>query len=326
VHPVLTFLLCGAVVAAAGSVLARYGDVIADRTGLGKAFVGALLVAGATSLPELATDISATRIGLPDVAVGDLFGSGMANMLILGLADLWPGARTLRRVAVGHATLAAIAIGLTAAAALFVMAPLRLSVLGVGVDVTAVAVAYLLGVWSIRRHGVEMEPAVAGVTPEGGPSLRRAVLGFSGAALAILLAAPAFARSAGKIAELTGLGTTFVGAVLVGFSTSLPELASTIAAVRARSYDLAVGNLFGSNAINMSFLFFADAADGTGPLLVRVSPTHGATALLTVVMMAVGLAGVVSPRREGWNPLVPAGVLLVALYGAGVALLALAAH
>lgn len=321
-HPVLTFFLCGSVVAAAGAALARFGDVIADRTGMARAFVGALLVAGATSLPELATDIAAVRRGLPDVGVGDLFGSGMANMLILGLVDLWPGARTLHRVAPGHATLASIAIGLTAAAALFLVVPVRASYLGIGLDVTVVAVAYVTGVWAVRRGASVPEPPVAGVTTAKGPRLAVAALGFGAASLAILAVAPTFARSAGEIADLTGLGTTFVGVIFVGLTTSLPELSSTVWAVRAGSYDLAVGNLFGSNAMNMAFLFALDAADGPGRLLGAVSSAHVAPALVTIVMLSVALAGVVRPRREGSNPLVPAGIALALLYVSGVLLLA----
>src|SRR3990172_12419645 len=87
-QPILAFLLSGAVVVVAGSVLARMADAISEHTGLGRLWVGAVLLAAATSLPELATDVAAVRIGAPDLAVGDLFGSSLANMLILALIDL----------------------------------------------------------------------------------------------------------------------------------------------------------------------------------------------------------------------------------------------
>ena len=78
--------------------------------------------------------------------------------------------------------------------------------------------------------------------------LRRAAIGFAVATLAIVVAAPILAVSAKKIAETTGIGTTFVGTSLVAVATSLPELVASLAAMRLGAFDLAVGNLFGSNA------------------------------------------------------------------------------
>ena len=92
---VLMFLAAGAVVVVAGTALARYADAIAKATGLGRLWIGSVLLAGATSLPELTTDVAAVRLGATDLAVGDLFGSSMANMLILAIIDLLsPGSRS----------------------------------------------------------------------------------------------------------------------------------------------------------------------------------------------------------------------------------------
>ena len=111
---VLVVLLAGAVVVTAGTRLARSADVIAARTHLGGAWVGSVLLAGATSLPELTTDIAAVRMGAVDLAAGDLFGSSMANMLILALVTLVPsGAELFRRATLDHVLYAALAIILT---------------------------------------------------------------------------------------------------------------------------------------------------------------------------------------------------------------------
>jgi len=82
------FLVSAAVIVGAGTMLARYADRIAELSGLGRLWIGVVLVAGATSLPEVIIDVSAARLGAPDLAVGDLFGSNMANMLIWGLIDM----------------------------------------------------------------------------------------------------------------------------------------------------------------------------------------------------------------------------------------------
>jgi cation:H+ antiporter len=105
----LLFTLTAIVVIVAGARLARDGDTIAARTGLGATWVGAILVAGATSLPEISTDVAAVRQGNVDLAVGDLFGSSMANMTILALADLFTRqCRLLGESAVNQAMIAAL--------------------------------------------------------------------------------------------------------------------------------------------------------------------------------------------------------------------------
>ena len=127
------FLITAAAVAGAGIRLAHDGDVIAEETGLGGAWVGAILVAAATSLPELITDIHAVLQDHVALAVGDLFGSNMANMLILAVADLTtrdPG--MLTRVAINQALVGTLAISVTALAVLGVVAGGGLPLVGVG--------------------------------------------------------------------------------------------------------------------------------------------------------------------------------------------------
>ena len=86
----LGFLASGAVIVAAGTVLAKSGDAIAEHTRLGRVWIGSVLLAGATSLPELTTDVAAVRLGVPDLAAGDLFGSSLANMLLTPWLPAWP--------------------------------------------------------------------------------------------------------------------------------------------------------------------------------------------------------------------------------------------
>ena len=113
---VLQFVLLAAVIIAAGSVLTRCADAIAELTGLGRLLVGSVLLAGATSLPELTVDLSAIRLNLPDLAVGDLVGSSLMNLLILAVMDLSHRSRgrMLSRAAAAHALSGTLTIALTA--------------------------------------------------------------------------------------------------------------------------------------------------------------------------------------------------------------------
>ncbi|HSJ65026.1 MAG TPA: hypothetical protein VK922_14135 [Gemmatimonadaceae bacterium] len=329
---VLTFLACAAVIVAGGVRLARYGDVIAVRTGLGGLWIGSILLATATSLPELATDIAAVRIGAPDLAAGDLFGSSMANMLILALLDLlYPRAQVFRSATLDHVISAMLAIILTAIAALFLLVRTNVAVLGIGPGSVLLVVTYFVGTRAIyvhnsaERSGRVPDPAPVETERTEGLTLRQAGGRFGLAALVILLVAPLFARSAEGIAEVSGLGSTIVGTWLVGFSTSLPELVASLAAVRMRAYDMAVGNLFGSNALNMIVFAILDAVSPGGPILATVSPVHALSALIAIALMATGMAAIAYRAHGRLRMLEPSSTVMVALYVLGMVVLALRA-
>jgi cation:H+ antiporter len=319
---VLVFLISGAVVVVAGSALTRFADVIAEATGLGRLWIGTVLVAGATSLPELTTDLSAVRLGAADLAVGDLFGSSLANMLILAVIDLAVTRRqVLRRAASDHAVGASWAIALNALAAALVLARPGPATMWVGPGTLLLFVAYLAGARAVHRHSSRdaavLAPAATGVRRA---EVRRAALGFAAAALAVVVAAPAFAWSAKGIAELTGLGNTLVGTWLVGLSTSLPELVACFAALRLGSVDLAVGTLFGSNALNMAIFLPLDLAQ-PGSLFAVIDRAHALTAVFAVVLMSLGLAAIAyRPRRRG-GLLDPHSLLVLVSYCAAIWLL-----
>ncbi|HEX7091806.1 MAG TPA: hypothetical protein VF192_16825 [Longimicrobiales bacterium] len=320
----------GVAVVLAGIVLARSCDVIAARTRLGRVWVGSIFLAAATSLPELTTDLAAVRIGAADLAAGDLFGSSMANMLILAGIALPPGAELFRRAALDHTLSGALAILLNAIAALAILLAPQATVLGVGPGSLLLLVGYLAGTRVLFRHsavareaGVAIELGALEAAPPAGreaelPSLGGAVVRFLLASAAILVAAPVFASSAVRIAELTGIATSFIGTWLVGMTTSLPELVTSVAAVRMGALDLAVGNLLGSNAFNMVILVPLDLAHGRAPLLAAISEVHAVTALVAIIMMAVAVGAVVYRSKVPGARLESVSVLMIAIYLTGL--------
>ena len=323
------FLGTALVVMLAGTRLARHGDAIAARTRLGGLWVGAVFVAVATSLPELVTDVAAIRMGAADVAVGDLFGSNMANMLILAVVSLVPGSDLFRAVAIDNALSASLAIALTAAAAMFALARPDTTLLGVELAPLVLALAYLAGIRAVFRHSVlarvattveETAAADGGASSEPAPSGRAAVRGFLFAAAMIVLAAPPFAHFAKELAAATGLATSFVGTTLVALTTSLPELVTSFAALRLRAYDLVVGNLFGSNAFNMALFLALSLAHPGAPLFAGLAPVHALSALASIVLMGIGLAAIVYRARRETSALEPASVLMIVVYVVSIAL------
>lgn len=325
--PVLVFALADVVVFRASIVLSRAGDRLADATGLGRVWIGAIALAGATSLPELAADVAAVRMHATDLALGDLMGSSMANMLILAVVDLVIPARpVLRHAALDHALSVALAIIVTALAAVLILTRASAGVGGVTLGPILLAVVYFAGTRTLFHHSRRSASAAsADAAPAAGRSspwiidVRRETRRFALAAGVVLLAAPAFAWAAKEISAATGLGNTFVGTFLVGLSTSLPELVTSIEAVRIGALDLAVGNLFGSNAFNMLILLPLELASPGVSIFAGADSAHALTALIGIVLMALGLAAIVYRSERRWSLGEPTSVLMIATYGFAIA-------
>ncbi len=329
------FFASAAVIVFAGAKLSQYGDRIADLTGLGGLWIGVVLMAGATSLPEIFTDVSAALMDAPDLAVGDLFGSNMANMLILGIIDLLHRQkRVWQQAAFEHALSAGLAMFLTGLAAFFILLGQDVKHLGIGAGSAVLLLFYVLGMRlifrqeAVKRRQREQEKVVEGQEKEEedkGPStrdgLRRAFVGFGLSALALLIAAPVLAGSANEIAEQSGVSSGFVGASLLAIATSLPELVTTVAAVRLGAFDLAVGNLFGSNAFNMAAFFFVDVAYQHGSLLNVVSDAHAMTALWSVLLMSTALMGIIYRVEKRYMLIEPDSFVIILGYCLGLWLL-----
>ncbi len=291
------FILSAFAIVIAGVFLVKYADEIAEITKLGKLFVGSIFLAGATSLPELFVDLNAIKNGLPDLAVGDLYGSSIFNLLILAIADLLHrgSSQIFSRAASRHALSAAMSICVAAIAGIAIFAEKYFGgfeIAGMSVGTTFVAVVYLLGLRMIFfdqkmvREKVQDSKTVTNLKK----NLLRPLGGYIAAAAVILIVAPFVSESAGQIAQETGLSGSFIGSTLVAFTTSLPELTSTIACVRRGAFDLALGNIFGSNTFNMLLLVPLDIAHN-GPLLAHVSQIHIFTCLATVLITSTAIMG-----------------------------------
>lgn len=304
---VFQFLLSALVIIFAGSFLTKFADKIADITGWGKMFVGGLLLAGATSLPELMVDLKAVALDLPDLAVGDLLGSSLFNLLILATLDFaFPSAfrRTAFSPAFLHHSLAAVlTIVLTSIVGIGIASRLETSFLGVSLFSWAVAVVYLFGLRLIYLEG-NSQAIVSGIGEEQHPLVTAryrpillAFLGYMASALVILAAAPFLVHAADQLARQSGLGHTFVGTTLVALATSLPELVATLAAFRMGAPDLALGNIFGSNAFNMLLFIPLDFMYPQN-LFSSVKSIHSVTALSVVAATGFAVMGQLYRKKE----------------------------
>ncbi len=326
---VFQFVVSALVIIVAGAALTRCADAIADLTKMGRLLVGSILLAGATSLPELAVDINAVRFGMPDLAVGDLVGSSLFNLLILAILDLTHHShgQMLSRTAAAHALSGTTSIALAALAATFILVSQRapelvLGRIGVGSLVIGLAYAFTVRlVFYDQRLATPRPQGQSSQTPGHSTlTLSRAAIGFTSSAIAILIAGPFMAESAGKVAVLSGLGNTFMGSTLVAFSTSLPELVATLTAVRLGAFDLAIGNIYGSNAFNMVLLLPLDLFTPDS-LLATVSQTHAVTCICTVLITSVTVMGQLYQMERRIRFLEPDALLVILLVLASLALI-----
>jgi cation:H+ antiporter len=329
--PLTAFLLLGVIIFAVASRLARAADTIADVTGLGRAWIGAILLAGSTSLPEITTDVNAALLGVPDIGVGDLMGSTLANMLILALLDLVYARRhLLQSVAVNHAVVGLLAIALTMIAGIAIASGGFGRIGPVGVETILIVVVYALGMRvfyrlnSVAAQGLIPDEPAAASRPiaDRRARLSRAVWTFALAAVVLIVIAPLLVLSAEAVAAESGMSETFVGTLLVGLTTSFPEIAATVAAVRLGAIDLAVGNIFGSNAFNMCVLFFMDLVYSGGPLLAEVSREHVMTAQLATLCLSFGVLAIMGRLERRSAVARFESLLIVGCYAAGIWLLA----
>lgn len=325
----VVFAAGAVVLVRAAVVLVAAADDLAEVTRTSRMFVGTLLLASATSLPEAVVDVNAVVVASsPDLAVGDLFGSSMANMAILAGLDLAHRGQVWPSVELGQARLAAVAIGLTAVAVLGVVHDLpRVGPVGAGTLVIGVAYAGAL-------RWMHVSPTAARRVPPGGrprPATRRpppprvVVRRFVLAAAALAVVAPVVTVAAKGIATSSGVSETAVGTTLLALTTSLPELVVSMAALRLGAYDLAVGNLLGSNAANMAVLLVVDLAYPSGSLLAAVEPAAAVAGTGAILLMALALSAVIHGDRTRIGRLEPDAVLLLLTYAALLALVVLPA-
>lgn len=327
----LLFLSAGVVVAG-GTSLARTGDQIAEHTGLGRVFVGSLFIAIATSLPELGTTITAAARDVPDLAIGDLFGSSMANMAILGIVDLRYRQRLMPTVELGHTRVAAVAIGMTALAVMAIATPSGLSIGAVGFVPMGLAVVYLAALAWFRRvpslGTAVADPEPFRATPTApmspAPHATRIAGRFVGATAALLVATPLLTISTESLGDRFGISQGVLGITVLAIATSLPELSTSIAAVRLGAPDLAVGNLFGSNAANMAMILAVDVFYSPGPVLGAVDDSLVVAGTGAILLMSLAIASVASGRTNRAQRFEPDSAVLVVAYVAGIAAVAAA--
>ncbi len=300
---VTMFLVSAAFVIAGGVGLARFGDDIADVTGWGKLWVGTLLVGIATSLPEVVVNVSAVWLEKnPGLALGNVFGADMINVFVLALVALVFGVKHLFGVQ-GRDTELLILTGMVLVAmALFFGSFGDIKLVGwTSVGAVLIGVAYVYGMRLVYKAGktdMDLEDIRAPTTTRA----RNAWIGFLGSAAVVIVAGRFLAGSADAIAEASGISASFIGVLLVSIVTTLPEGSVTVAASLRRSYGIAMGNVYGSCAFNITIISIADLFYTEGPLLRAMDGAHFAAAISALALMSMGYAVYRLCRSDALTP------------------------
>ncbi len=289
--------------------LAATADKLADVTGLGEAIAGAILLGAATSLPGIITSTVTAWDGFPQLSVSNAIGGIAAQTAFLAIADI-----TYKRANLEHA--AASAPNILQAALLVALLSLPL-IATTGPDVTMwgihPATPILFGAYVYGMHLVRQAQNIAPWTPQQTAdtvedeaeeecfdgSVSRLWLSFAINTAIVGVAGWVVARTGTAVAEQTGLSETAVGGILTAVSTSLPELVTSIAAVRQGALTLAVAGIIGGNCFDTLFLAVADIAYRPGSIYHHISDNQTFLMGLTIFMVSVLLMGLIRREKRG---------------------------
>lgn len=309
VQSLFLFVACAAVVWVSGARLAYLADTLADRFKLAKSLMGLLVLSLATSLPEVATTLTAAVQQARDLVLNNLFGGIALQTAILAMSDFWArGPITNYPRKANHALEATLLVFLLSVALVITNLGETIVLFGVGLGSAFIAVAYAGAIWLLRRYDNTSDwvpvdlpdpeplpfPAPFGLVDRSNRALVAQAMAASAAILIFGLLLVVFAE---RIAVQSGLGTGFIGVTLLAAATSLPELTTSITAVRIGAYTMAISNIFGSNLIMLVLVFPADILFRSGPILQNTSQTVSLALSFGIVVTAIYLTGLIVRRK-----------------------------
>jgi len=321
------FATAAVAIAISGTFMSRIADQLADRTGLGEALVGTLLLAGATSLPDLAATLTAVLNDRPALAMGNVMGSMAANLAFLGIGDLVYRKANLEHASASVANLmqTVLMIALVTIALVAMIAPMDIG--GIHPLTPMLVLGYLFGLHLVR--GAQTSPMWAPrqtdhtVEDVADASGKRAGNGKLWVGFGIVTAITAgcgwlIMQAATGIVERGALSETVAGGVFTALGTSSPELVVTIAAVRQGALTLAVSNILGTNCFNTLIAAAADVAYRHGSIYQDVSAGERLWGLITILMASVLLLGMLRRQTFGIGRIGFESFLMLALYAGAI--------
>ncbi|MFC3615084.1 calcium/sodium antiporter [Lutimaribacter marinistellae] len=261
-----------------GELLVRGAVALARRAGLSPLVIGMTIVGFGTSLPELLVSLRAALDGAPGIAIGNVVGSNIANiLLILGAAAVISPLRTRFEL-------------LRLDLVLVLLATLGLWLILLDGAVSRIDAAILLAALAgFLWNGLSRQapaPSAPILEPEPAQSAWKAILMVGTGLVALALGAQWLVQGASELARAAGLSEAVIGLTVVAVGTSLPELATSIVAAWRRNADIALGNVVGSNLFNILGILGITALIAPIPAAPRFAATDVPVALAAAVALA----------------------------------------
>ncbi|AOM83382.1 sodium:calcium antiporter [Salisediminibacterium beveridgei] len=289
------FLISALITVIAAVKLSTYADVIGERTRLGGMLAGTLLLAGATSLPEVTTSLTAVVVENPDIAVSNVLGSNLFNLMILASFDVfYRRNRMFRHVGSDHQLTAWIGLFMTAVIALGMMSPMSIEWFNIGIEMFLMMVIYVAGIITLSKKEfteplMQQSTSIESVYHKKAISLKEAKVGFLIASVITLIAGSFLTLTGDAIAIATNMSSSFMGTFLIAAATSLPEVVAVLVAVQLANYALAVGNILGSNMFNLLILALVDFFVRDQAVLQAVHPVTILTVITVFLLNSIVL-------------------------------------
>lgn len=314
-----------------GTRLAAYADEISRRTGLGEALMGLLLLAGVTSLPEIATSVTAASVGNAPLAVNNLLGSIAMQVAVLAIGDLIYGKRALTSVVPDPTVMLQGSLNICLLCVVAIAAIVGDHALGgAGWWTWGLAIGATYSMHKLVEAN-EREPWIANVAKDELPGPGEAhpmhvshiglAVRTTSAALVILLAGSIVALSGDAIARQSGLGSSFVGYAFVSIATSLPEASTVFASMKRGLYTMAISDILGTNILNVALLFLVDFIAPEKAIMASVGEFAAVAALLGCAVTGLFMMGLAERRDRAFLRMGVDSIAVLATYLGGLAIL-----
>ncbi|HBG62134.1 MAG: hypothetical protein A2Y03_08780 [Omnitrophica WOR_2 bacterium GWF2_38_59] len=319
----IQFFISAVFIVLAGIRLTEYADKLSEQSNIGKAWIGIILLGLVTSLPEAIVSLtSVISLKANNMAIGNLLGSNNFNPMLIVLMDAFYRKGSMTNDIArnkSHDISASFAVILT----LVVIGEIFLGKNGfsfrasfVSFGSILIAVLYFAGMWYLSKADSDQiklykkDPIKA---QDCTVSALEIWTNLTVSAVIVVLAAMWLAQSADVIADRTGLGRTFVGSIFLAVVTSLPEMVVSLSALRLGAFDMAIGNIFGSNMTNLFVVFLCDLFY-KGAILTSVDPVHILTASSSIVLVLISCVGMKIKHKRGLFGLGWDSVLMILIF------------
>ncbi len=302
---IFVFFALAYIIIISGKRLSICGDKMGEEMGLEKSWVGIIMLASITSLPELITSSSSTLMGNPGMAISNVFGSNLFNVFIIFILDIFFIKNSFSSsVSMKNYLSAFFSILLTIVFLLgFVFG--KITLFKISIVSIVLFVLYFVAIKLIYEfeHKYDFDDPEE-INPEDAivMSFKQAKQGFAISGLTVIATGIALSYTADRIAVTpifgVSLGESFVGVVLLALATSLPELTVTLQAVRMGSFNMAAGNILGSNIFNITIIFIADLLYREGSIFKSLTEFHIISAIFSLIVLVVFMIGILFREKK----------------------------